>query len=100
MIPTIDIDALLITIDQGALTVQNDTVADVHTKSEDGVIIGKTNFQEVLGWGVSQTEIELVLGLPMPNSLIQIRGFCSENDLVFSDIREEMQALVDAVYQK
>ena len=97
---TIDIDALELAPTQDDAAINIATPTEEHTEVEDGVIKGKTSFQDVVDWGVSQEKIELVLGKSMPNPLILIRDFCLENGLEFSLIRGELQVLVDAVYQK
>jgi hypothetical protein len=97
---TLDIDLLINPVVQVTTETINDDILDVHSEVEDGVIKGKTNFQGVLNLGVTQTEIELVLELPMPNPLTLIRGFCLEKGLEFSVIRDGLQSRVDAFYQK
>lgn len=61
------------------------------------VIKGKTTFQELLDWGVPQERIEQVLGVPLPNPLVVIKTFCSENSLDFETLKPALQAEVDAL---
>ena len=63
----------------------------------DTFIKGKTTFAEVLSWGVTQEQIEAVLGLPMPSeNLTVIKDFVVENGLDFETVKSELQAVVDA----
>lgn len=68
--------------------------------SETPLIKGKTIFQEVLDWGVTQEDIEAVLGQPMGHPLTEIRGFCQENGLEFQSVKAELQTLVDQAWTK
>jgi len=65
--------------------------------STEKLVKGKTSFQEVLDWGVSQEAIEQVLGLPMPNSLTKIKDFCTEKSLDFETVKPALQTEVDKV---
>ena len=69
----------------------------VEEEESDTFIKGKTTFAEVLSWGVTQEQIEAVLGLPMPaENLTVIKDFVLENGLDFETVKTELQALVDA----
>jgi hypothetical protein len=70
------------------------TVPEEHSEEEDKTIKGKTTFQEVLDWGVSQEDIEIVLGVEMPNPLNKIKDFCLEQGLEFNTIKTSLQALI------
>ena len=70
------------------------TVPEEHTEEEDLTIKGKTTFREVLDWGVSQEDIEIVLGVGMPNPLTIIKDFCLEQGLEFETIKTDLQALI------
>jgi hypothetical protein len=63
--------------------------------SAEKLIKGKTSFQEILDWGVSQEIIEQVLGVPMPNPLITVKDFCTEKGLDFETIKPALQVEVD-----
>ena len=65
--------------------------------SEDRTLKGKTTFQEVLDWGVSQETIETIIGGPMPNSLTKVKDYCTEQGLNFEEIRPAIQAEIDKV---
>ena len=70
---------------------------DVHTEeSEDTTIKGKTTFDELLQWGVSQEEIEAVLGMEMGARGTAVRDFMAEQGLEFSTFKTALQELVDS----
>ena len=82
--------------DESGEVVEATVVVEEHDENEMKVN-RNTNFAEVLGWGVSQEEIEGVLGMEMPNKLTMIFDFCQENELSFGTIKTELQVLVDAL---
>jgi hypothetical protein len=65
--------------------------------TEDGerLIKGKTTFGEVMDWGVSETEIQGVLGGEMGPPGMSIRDYCTEKGIEFSPIKTGLQELVD-----
>ncbi|SCZ81982.1 hypothetical protein [Acidaminobacter hydrogenoformans] len=64
--------------------------------TETLLIKGQTTFRDVLDTGVSETEIEAVLGAEMPNPLTVIKTYCTEEALSFDEVKSGLQALVDA----
>ena len=70
-----------------------------HTEevSTDRIIKGKTTFQEVLDWGVSQETIERIIGGPMPNPLTKVKDHCLEVGLNFEEVKPAIQAEIDKV---
>ena len=73
--------------------------ADPIDASAEKLVKGKTTFQEVLSWGVSQEVIEQVMGAPMPNPLTKVKDFCTEKGLDFEVIKPALQAEVDKANQ-
>ena len=67
------------------------------TESTDPTIKGKTTFQEVLDWGVSQETIEVILGGPMPNPFTKVKDYCTEQGLNFEEVRPTIQAEIDKI---
>ncbi|HET7143548.1 MAG TPA: hypothetical protein VFI68_05990 [Anaerolineales bacterium] len=63
--------------------------------STEKLIRGKTSFQEILDWGVSQEIIEQIIGGPMPSPLVKVKDHCTENGLDFETIKTSLQAEVD-----
>jgi hypothetical protein len=70
------------------------TLPEEHTDEEEKIIKGKTTFRELMDWGVSQEDIEIVLGVGMPNPLTTIKDFCLEQGLEFTTIKTNLQALI------
>jgi hypothetical protein len=84
----------------GAAPSSESTPAAESTSSEEStekLVKGKTTFQEILDWGVSQEVIEQVMGKPMPNPLTTVKDFCTEQGLSFETIKPALQAEVDKV---
>lgn len=73
--------------------------AEVHTEAEstDRTLKGKTTFQEVLDWGVSQETIENILGGAMPNPLTTVKDHCFEVGLNFEEVKPAIQAEIDKI---
>lgn len=59
------------------------------------LIKGKTTFQEVLDWGVTQETIEQIMDMSMPNPLTKIKDYCLEKGLDFEIIKTTLQTEVD-----
>ena len=56
---------------------------------------GKTTFGELLDMGLSEERIVEIIGEAIPNHLMLIRDYCTENELEFSTIKEQLQAELD-----
>lgn len=71
---------------------------EAHNSDVDSelVIKGKTLFQEVLDIGLAKDDIESILGIEMGHPLKEIRAYCQENNLEFSEVKAKLQALVDS----
>ncbi len=67
----------------------------VSEESTANLVKGKTTFQEILNWGVSQAAIEEAMGAPMPNSVMTVKDYCSQQGLNFEIIKPALQAEVD-----
>jgi hypothetical protein len=65
--------------------------------STENLVKGKTSFQEILDWGVSQEVIEQVMGAPIPNPLTRVKDYCTEKGLDFETIKNVLQVEVDKV---
>jgi hypothetical protein len=65
--------------------------------TEDRTLKGKTTFQEVLDWGVSQETIKSILGGPITNPLTKVKDYCTEQGLNFEEIRPTIQTEIDKV---
>lgn len=58
---------------------------------------GKTTFQNLLDWGVKQEDIEKVIGQPLPAVNLLIKDWATAQGLSFSTLKDQLQALVDAL---
>lgn len=68
-----------------------------HVESSDERLIkGNTTYADVISWGVSQQQIEEVLGMPIGSKTANIRDHLLQNNLSFSTIKAQLQALVPA----
>jgi hypothetical protein len=97
---TISISAVTPAPEADSAPAVESTPAAESTSSEEvteKLIKGKTTFQEVLDWGVSQEVIERIMGKPMPNPLTKIKDFCAEQGLDFETIKPALQAEVDKI---
>ncbi len=65
--------------------------------ASDRVVKGRTTFGELLSWGVSQADIEKIVGMPVPaETSMKVKDFCSANGLDFESIKTALQTAVDA----
>jgi len=84
---------------QGELLPAPVSQTEEHTEAEstDRTIKGKTTFQEVLDWGVSQETIEGILGGPMPNPLTKVKDHCLAVGLNFEEVKPAIQVEIDKI---
>ena len=66
----------------------------VERKQDAMVVAGKTAFADLLGWGVPVEQIEAIIGGEIPNRLMLVYDYCTENGLSFGGIKTELQAEV------
>lgn len=57
------------------------------------MIKGNTTFSEVLSNGITEEELEEILG-HVPNKILTVKDYCEKNDLTFSTIKKELEALL------
>lgn len=69
--------------------------ASTEHAAPERTITGKTTFQDMLDWGVTQAAIEQALGGPMPTPDTVIRDYYSANGMEFGSAKPALQALVD-----
>ena len=61
----------------------------------DKEVKGKTTFADLLDWGVPVEQIEAIIGGEIPNRLMLVYDYCSENGLSFGEIKTDLQAEID-----
>ena len=62
---------------------------------EDTAIKGKTTFRELISWGLTQEEIEEIIGVPMGPPTQTVRDYFMEQGLEFSTAKEKLQQRID-----
>jgi len=77
-----------------------DDEADDHAeetvrKQDEMIVAGRTTFADLLSWGVPAEQIETLIGGEIPNHLLQVQVYCTENGISFGGIKAGLQAEVD-----
>lgn len=62
-----------------------------------GSITGKTTFQQLLDWGLSELEIETVIKEKMPEKNLAVRDYASQKGIEFSPLKDQLQTLLNAL---
>lgn len=57
-------------------------------------ITGSTTFSEVIGLGVSEKEIESIIGEPIPALNMAIKDYCVEKEIPFSEIKDKLNSAI------
>ncbi len=78
-----------------ALTQVPTEEAMVKEQETDTTLKGKTTFQELLDWEVSQEFIETAIGGPLPATGVKVKDYCTEANLNFEEIKIVLQAEID-----
>ena len=77
----------------GEMKIESDE-EEVH--SETTILVkGTTTFQMILDQGVTQDQIEAILGKAMPSSNQLVRDFCVNEGISFSTVKDEFNKLLD-----
>lgn len=71
------------------------TVAASDQTASGQIIKGSTTFQDLLDWGVAQSDIEAILGEPMPGAAVVIKDYATQKGLEFSVLKNPLQELLD-----
>ena len=62
----------------------------------DSTVKGNTTFQELLDWGLAREEIETALGTSMGKPGVNVRDYCVEREIEFSEVKNVLQEMLDA----
>jgi hypothetical protein len=73
--------------------------ADAHAGDEERLVRGQTTFGELLSWGLSEEEIEEILGLPAGSRGTSLRDYLAEAGVEFSAVKTALQERIDALQQ-
>jgi hypothetical protein len=68
--------------------------ATVVSNSAGFMFQGKTSFADVIAAGLSQAQIESVLGMPMGSKIQSIKDFCESKGLKYSTVRAGLSQLM------
>ena len=66
-------------------------------KQDEMVVAGQTIFADLLDWGLSVEQIETIIGGEIPNRLMLVKDYCSDNGLSFGEIKIDLQAEIEKV---
>jgi len=84
-------------IDISGLRIVEPNITEEHETSTEMVIKGNTTFGYLLARGLSEEEIEAVIGGELPATGMTIRDFAIQQGLDFGSIKAALQAKVDAL---
>jgi hypothetical protein len=62
-----------------------------------GSVTGKTTFQELLDWGLTEGDIESLIGENIPSKSMAVRDYASQQGLDFTTMKAQLQTLVDTL---
>ena len=65
-------------------------------ETEAGVIKGGTTFNDLLSWGMTEKEIEDIIGMPAGPRSAAVREYIMEQGLEFFSYKEKLQAALDS----
>lgn len=71
------------------------SVGSPEEEKEEASLTGKTTFRDLLDWGLSQEEIEEVIGMEMGPPTQALRDFFMEQGLEFSSAKDALQKRLD-----
>jgi hypothetical protein len=61
----------------------------------DSTVKGNTTFQDLLDWGLAKEEIETAMGTSMGKPGANIRDYCVERDIEFSEVKNVLQKILN-----
>lgn len=97
------IQALLIDLDEvkSLNTTENIAAVEINPEehSEEVKVNGSTTFSQLLAWGISTDEISGVLGHEILATNLVIKDYCNEQSISFSELKTELQILLDLIKQ-
>jgi len=62
----------------------------------DSTVKGNTTFQDLLDWGLVKEEIETALGTSMDKPGVNVRDYCVEKKIEFSEVKNVLQEVLNA----
>ena len=80
----------------GDASATSESASEEHVSTEDRTVKGNTTFDDLLSWGLTKDEIEIILKLPMGQRSMTVRDYLVKKELEFSTYKVEFQTLVDS----
>lgn len=90
------LDAHTVQIDPDELVAAMGTYVEEEHDEDEAIVKGTTTFYDVLAWGVTESDLMVVLDGEMPPTNILIRDYCTQVGLEYGIVKAELQMLVDA----
>jgi hypothetical protein len=78
---------------------QTATVEPADAEEEEPAINGNTTFMQALEAGISETDIEAIIGGDMPSTAMTIKDYCVNNGLSFSTVKTALTAQLESQQQ-
>jgi hypothetical protein len=75
---------------------KRDLFAPVEHSQQEKAVKGRTTFDELINWGLTQGEIEEILGLPMGPHGSTVRDFVTSRGMEFSGYKARLQELLES----
>jgi hypothetical protein len=75
--------------------IKGNTGSENEEEHEESGISGQTSFDDLLKTGITEKEIEKILGIKIPdNKSITIRDYCFENGKSFGPVKQKLESLL------
>ena len=62
-----------------------------------GSVTGKTTFQELLDWGLTEGDIESLIGENIPSKSMAVRDYASQKGIEFTALKSQLQTILDSL---
>ncbi|WBW99566.1 hypothetical protein [Oceanirhabdus sp. W0125-5] len=82
-------------IDISNIKIESNSSENNTEENNEKVIRGKTTFNEVIEWGISEEILENIINGKIIDKSVVIRDYCMKNGVEFSKIKQELQKRID-----
>lgn len=87
--------AEIVTVEVQEEKAESEAIAEEdHEEVVVGEIKGKTTVTDLLDWGLTIEQVEVIFGFEVANNNMVIRDICNDNGLSFGDVKVEILALL------
>ena len=95
---TVD-EAILSRLDEYSVipTVQQTVVEQTHVEPLEMLIKGNTTYGDLLDWGLTQMQLEVVLGFHVKDRALKLRDDLAARSLEFSAYKTQLQSMLDSM---